>query len=94
VFLALFIGFSPLCWVNYDLENLCKLLCGVCICTSDAFVTMILWVVFVSVDMCCICNCGTKTCNSIGNFLYLLHYFVFQIYWKFGRRFVAVSLQA
>ena len=52
MFLALFIGFSPLRRVNYDLENLCKLLCGVCICTSDAFVSVILWVVFVSVDMC------------------------------------------
>jgi len=55
VFLALFIGFSPLRRVNYDLENLCKLLCGVCICTSDAFVSVILWVVFVSMDMCYIC---------------------------------------
>ena len=55
MFLALFIGFSPLRRVNYDLENLCKLLCGVCICTSDAFVSVILWVVFVSMDMCYIC---------------------------------------
>ena len=55
MFLALFIEFSTLRRVNYDLENLCKLLCGVCICTSDAFISVILWVVFVSMDICYIC---------------------------------------
>ena len=43
---------------------------------------------------CCICICGVKTCNSVGNFLYLLHCFEFRIYWKFNRPFAVVSLRA